>query len=510
MWGEVGFAFLKVGWIRGSSFWKVGESLISLQVSGHRIYLSWPVPNCAEGCPSNWVGDGYCDKTCNNAACDWDADDCKSKDGAAGGSSVPAPAAAHNQNRWVAQHCHSGCPDSWLGDRFCDRNCNNRECGYDALDCGIEDVLAEQNTPRTDSSGSGSDDTLPRDYVFSTLECDEWATATTPQHRTLHLDNIVVPREAFLLVVNISQCYPLGTGTVTSGTFLNSVSESLRIVAVSQLYKLLLVMLKADEPVRPYFQSEFELVGEVPTETEQSASTSGDTPATLRVLFNVTFSADRPTQVLDEAPMDTDAAPADDGSDVAVHEADVNKNDEAPMQNDAPIDEDAAPVDTTGSDTLASAVHGRRLLSVDIDADADAGLLLSQVRIIGQGQKHAEEEEEEPQAQQTSSRKLLMRRQEENATDALWRTEGRKWLEPFGGSLQGDDRAELVDDTRRKLLDTFGDSLKQVNRLYTKKFGTSARRVPSHMPHFIDSQVCPCSALHIILSYPSNAVTDAS
>lgn len=34
------------------------------------------MPNCAEGCPGSWIKDGYCDKACNNSACDWDGGDC--------------------------------------------------------------------------------------------------------------------------------------------------------------------------------------------------------------------------------------------------------------------------------------------------------------------------------------------------------------------------------------------------------------------------------------------------
>lgn len=44
-----------------------------------QVYLTWPVPNCAEGCPGSWIKDGYCDKACNNSACDWDGGDCIGK-----------------------------------------------------------------------------------------------------------------------------------------------------------------------------------------------------------------------------------------------------------------------------------------------------------------------------------------------------------------------------------------------------------------------------------------------
>jgi len=42
---------------------------------------------------------------------------------------------------------------------------------------------------------------------------------------------------------------------------------------------------------------------------------------------------------------------------------------------------------------------------------------------------------------------------------------------------------------RRRLLDTFGDSLKHVNRLYNKRFGYTARKVIAHMPHFMRKSV---------------------
>lgn len=43
----------------------------------------------------------------------------------------------------------------------------------------------------------------------------------------------------------------------------------------------------------------------------------------------------------------------------------------------------------------------------------------------------------------------------------------------------------------RKLMadDTFADSLRHVNKILTKAYGHEARKVPAHMPHFIQSDV---------------------
>uniref|UniRef100_A0A8D3C3W7 N-acetylglucosamine-1-phosphotransferase subunits alpha/beta n=1 Tax=Scophthalmus maximus TaxID=52904 RepID=A0A8D3C3W7_SCOMX len=117
---------------------------------GQKVYLTWPVPNCAEGCPGSWIKDGYCDKACNNSACDWDGGDCS---GAAGNSrfaagvGVGGPGGAGGQVWQFAggvgglggtSYCNQGCANSWLADKFCDQACNILSCGFDVGDCGQE------------------------------------------------------------------------------------------------------------------------------------------------------------------------------------------------------------------------------------------------------------------------------------------------------------------------------------------------------------------------------------
>ncbi|XP_071407178.1 N-acetylglucosamine-1-phosphotransferase subunits alpha/beta isoform X1 [Pithys albifrons albifrons] len=111
---------------------------------GQKVYLTWPVPNCAEGCPGSWIKDGYCDKACNNSACDWDGGDCI---GNSGGSRYGAGGGAlggiGNGQPWQfgagisgVSYCNQGCANSWLADKFCDQACNVLSCGFDAGDCG--------------------------------------------------------------------------------------------------------------------------------------------------------------------------------------------------------------------------------------------------------------------------------------------------------------------------------------------------------------------------------------
>ncbi|XP_058481469.1 N-acetylglucosamine-1-phosphotransferase subunits alpha/beta [Solea solea] len=117
---------------------------------GQKVYLTWPVPNCAEGCPGSWIKDGYCDKTCNNSACDWDGGDCSGvagnsrfgvglgngRAGEAGGQVWQFPGGVGGLGG--TSYCNQGCANSWLADKFCDQACNVLSCGFDVGDCGQE------------------------------------------------------------------------------------------------------------------------------------------------------------------------------------------------------------------------------------------------------------------------------------------------------------------------------------------------------------------------------------
>uniref|UniRef100_A0A4W6FEX2 N-acetylglucosamine-1-phosphotransferase subunits alpha/beta n=1 Tax=Lates calcarifer TaxID=8187 RepID=A0A4W6FEX2_LATCA len=112
---------------------------------GQKVYLTWPVPNCAEGCPGSWIKDGYCDKACNNSACDWDGGDCSV--GLLQGSVLVGPGGPGGQVWQFAggmgglggtSYCNQGCANSWLADKFCDQACNVLSCGFDVGDCGQE------------------------------------------------------------------------------------------------------------------------------------------------------------------------------------------------------------------------------------------------------------------------------------------------------------------------------------------------------------------------------------
>ena len=103
-----------------------------------KVYLTWPVPNCNDGCPASWISDGYCDRACNNSQCEWDGGDCQ---GSAARAQYPFYGLSGGGNsahlaRSSDLYCNPGCANNWIADRYCDQSCNVRACGFDAADCG--------------------------------------------------------------------------------------------------------------------------------------------------------------------------------------------------------------------------------------------------------------------------------------------------------------------------------------------------------------------------------------
>jgi UDP-N-acetylglucosamine-lysosomal-enzyme len=87
---------------------------------GQKVFLSWEVPPCGQGCPDAWVGDGYCDVACNVTSCEFDGGDCWNVTdtrfhGWAGGRNSFN---AQGQNAGAAgRYCAYGCPNNWIGDK---------------------------------------------------------------------------------------------------------------------------------------------------------------------------------------------------------------------------------------------------------------------------------------------------------------------------------------------------------------------------------------------------------
>jgi hypothetical protein len=107
---------------------------------------------CDPYCDNIWVGDGWCDASCYNAACQYDGGDCD-------------------------DHCEQAQPEclrEWLGNGVCDNACNSVHCGYDEGDCSA--TATATPTPTTGTAPiptqAGNCDSSCPSYMIGDNVCD--------------------------------------------------------------------------------------------------------------------------------------------------------------------------------------------------------------------------------------------------------------------------------------------------------------------------------------------------
>lgn len=84
---------------------------------------------CAPGCPTEWMGDGFCDAHCEIEECQYDGGDCEMEES--------------NDVNDDSSDCSPGCPITWIGDGICDGLCQTDECEQDGGDCDDEEPVTE-------------------------------------------------------------------------------------------------------------------------------------------------------------------------------------------------------------------------------------------------------------------------------------------------------------------------------------------------------------------------------
>ena len=89
------------------------------------IDFSLPLNVCSPGCDNDMISNGYCEPECNNKACGYDANDCSVSE-------------IENAIKKEEAQCAPLCELDDLGDGYCDRACNNSACGFDKGDCRLE------------------------------------------------------------------------------------------------------------------------------------------------------------------------------------------------------------------------------------------------------------------------------------------------------------------------------------------------------------------------------------
>ncbi|XP_040030053.2 N-acetylglucosamine-1-phosphotransferase subunits alpha/beta isoform X1 [Gasterosteus aculeatus] len=507
---------------------------------GQKVYLTWPVPNCAEGCPGSWIKDGYCDKACNNSACDWDGGDCL---GAAGNGRFGAgvggagPGGGGGQvwqfagglgGLGATSYCNQGCANSWLADKFCDQACNVLSCGFDVGDCGQEHFtellrvtlmrnqslytlpvgetrpyFSFERLARRISEAHVSDNPALRHSSVA----NKWKTIHLllhPGHNATQLQyNLTFQRDdatefvmSFSVAVdtrevpqaNVSQAAskdsdqdPKPTSTPEPTVPFADVPEDQRgpRIQKSQPGEPLVVVEAPSLNVSllpAAVQSELQKLEEKLLIGDITVKGYNLTKAGLL----------KPYKALAQKQQDIDSPPASEGEEKAKGKPDEDLEGKPPAEEKAeniiqknPNSKEEIPwKDIPHTDKYEEDTPKHYALNTVIERPMTSKLLGS----ISKSKKP-----EDPAEGAPLGRRLL---HFISADRGFLPWERRKYFQKL---LEEEERLQRevsfeVDSgaTRRRLQDTFADSLRHVNKLLNGQFGFTSRKVPAHMPHMID------------------------
>ena len=458
--------------------------------NGQRVYFAWPVPDCAEGCGSAWIGDGYCDVACNVSACGFDNDDCLNSP-----STSPSPTqtwswGSHGSDA-IAQ-CSTGCLDTWIGDRYCDRVCRNPECGMDAGDCGMD--LVYQNIDGMDLQTTNVLSYTAEEQQRDTEEMGIPTIHIGDTKRGHHMDYSAVK------YFNISEI--VGHGVVTESAYSNP--SLIRVMTASPKNNVLVILFNpaAESVGIPEEAHILPIASTTRTgthnvtiqvkemtnkmEVESSTSTAKSTTSTQGRIF-VTFNAkSSSTNQLTEY----------------MFYIQLHKRTSTPTSQpqDAPATQHNQTTPTTRrGDEHDSGVY-RSLLSIEAqmedESESDRSIRVGDdsSAILAKANPKLEEKTLRKvrrlgitQAQIDEERSLL-ERSARLGIDFLHHPDN-----PFivSGDSVSKKRAQELSrpGVGRRLLDHYADSLKHVNNLLNREFGPDARKVPAHMPHYLQKSV---------------------
>mmetsp|Transcript_29765 Transcript_29765/g.41873 ORF Transcript_29765/g.41873 Transcript_29765/m.41873 type:complete len:1134 (-) Transcript_29765:66-3467(-) len=510
---------------------------------GQKVFLAWPVPNCNEGCPPSWVRDGVCDLPCNVSDCDWDGGDCLNATATQSGSWWSGRSGNTGRQNANTNYCAVGCPDSWIGDKYCDRNCKVLECGFDAGDCDVEDIFSKMHGENIYADVRmvmrGTDLCLTQyieipagvPAVYFNLTIAHEKKITDGSH-----DNAVLVRTA-----TISQKHKIMTLT-----FHRNVTRQLVGISIS--------VENNGETIEYAFNvsaETYSLESNLNATTTDGASnttaplnTTEATPASSSDNNNATESLQpmeppiaipsEPATVSDTGgtPQDSvtvdslenlppvqvaaEAEPAPSESEVAGTARKVLsiliEGEPEPQQEQTVTSRKLFGVSSFG--TLPRPIQIReslessdsRLLENVLDEEQLRNLALEFVDsfdadffLSSEGQDNHEDGEHTP-AEMDKWQKwvednirqkyaAVVKQHEAQANKNVKKphdnTDSHEMDQPF----PWDFPSKFSPEVGRRLLDMYGDSLKWVNRLLNEEFGSSSRKVPAHMPHFIDKKI---------------------
>ena len=471
---------------------------------GQKVYLSWPVPHCKEGCPPNWIRDNYCDQACNNSVCDWDGGDC---------TNATKPGWTGNFQRGGSQstsssldHCSTGCLNTWLGDRYCDQACRTLQCGYDAGDCGV-DQFGDLFSINVNASGGNYLIPPGTQAMFFNLTSLFWnGTVTVAEYTATNLIRTAVVAQKFkLLSLTFALNVSMATTSITLSGTVNDFQVTVNFTVTGETSgsnsraeyrdKMVNGVWSFPNSTNPRSQEFLKIV----SARIQSANRSVNYWVTERPPVSHVLAP--PTAYTNITVLNTSALPVNVLASMQMVEKDYRDGyltERGYLKRKAQLLEPF----------LNGAIHGAAPIPyVAISSPPPHGEVTFQARRL---QQVSEEDVEMVNYISEAKKKELRREGDMNRAIAQWEEKHGPWdplLRPgdsrhrfpweryhvFPDALELEayniNPYSTVPHRHRQLMEAFADSLRFVNRLYNQAYGYHARKVPAHMPHMINIDI---------------------
>lgn len=500
---------------------------------GQKVYLTWPVPNCAEGCPGSWIKDGYCDKACNNSACDWDGGDCQgtagsSRFGGAGGSVIgggqPWQFAGGLGGLAGMSFCNQGCANSWLADKFCDQACNVLACGFDVGDCGQDNlnqlhriVLRRNQTLYTLPQGE-----LRPYFSFSDL-ANRVSEAHVADNQVLRHTSVANKWKTIHLLLlpghNATQIhYNITFQSTDHHDFIMTFSVSVDTRELPKSNTSTPVRDKEEEPKPTVATPEPEVPFEAVPKEKQGPKVREQTHGDVQVpVLNETLLPDEvkiELKKLNEKLMSGDITLKGFNLTKAMLLEPYKEKDQFTLKHEKDKEEKQklSPVAQLQNERAAARVKREKGENVDqlkpvapslVPVQIDDVTTKAQSRLFNIEKPHMfhllsnlkgnlsmvrDSDPEGHLRERPTGRRLQFYSDSLNRGFLPW--EKRKFFQDLMEEVNRlQTELQYTADrtaTGRRLQDTFADSLRYVNRLLNAQFGFTSRKVPAHMPHMID------------------------
>jgi len=474
-----------------------------------KVYLTWPVPNCNDGCPASWISDGYCDRACNNSQCEWDGGDCIGGAGRAPHYPFHGISGAGN-SAYLARsdlYCSQGCANNWIADRYCDQACNVPACGFDAADCGTANF-----------------------YQLHGIDLHE---------DLKHYD----AKSTDIVFFNLSSVIGGESGTVLSATF--SADSMVRSASVSRKFQVVTVLLYHNETERTLNFSLFVKDASRRNFTYNFTLTVDTLHATDNIAINAEQQTSYAVDTATTEAAETDVTESFTFISNASRKFPQPKFSHVYNMNNITWSENITEHDVPNgakSEFLSLLNHWR---SGDLTQAGFSVMLLELLKKYTESLEtvHSEEQLKLTSLHQNNSSLHLaaMVHSQEQFEMSKVKEGSEKYKFDEKGKLPGRHLNSIYDSEetdktfytlqgqqvvpdrytgflpwekfgllsemnvkvpnsknpyetnslagKRHLLDTYADSLRHVSRVYNRAYGYTARRVPGHMPHMINRHV---------------------